>query len=260
MNKINFRQIAILLATLATVTINILANALPLNGQNTGEISDRFPVFFVPAGYVFSIWGLIYIGLLAYAVYQALPAQRDNPRLKRIGGWYLLGSLANSAWIFLWHYEYFGLTLAAMLTLLISLIAIYLSLEIGRGAVSTAERWLARGTFSVYLGWITVATIANLTDVLYLLDWNGWGVSPQVWAVIMLTAGVIIGSLVALTRGDAAYLLVLVWAFAGIGVKQASAPLVANAAWAAALFVAALVGLTLWRGLRSQNSPVFTGS
>jgi len=94
--------------------------------------------------------------------------------------------------------------------------------------------------------------------VLYLLDWNGWGIDPQIWAVIMLIAGVIIGSLVALTRGDAAYLLVLIWAFAGIGVKQAGAPLVANAAWAAALIVAALVGLTLWRGRRSQNSPVFS--
>ena len=206
--KYNLRQIAILLAALATVTINILANALPLNGQNTGEISDRFAVYFVPAGYVFSIWGLIYLGLLAYAVYQALPAQRDNPRLARIGGWFLLASLANVAWIFLWHYEFIALTLAAMLALLVSLIAIYLRLEIGRTAVPAAERWLVRGTFSVYLGWITVATIANVTALLYWLEWDGWGIDPQVWAVIMLIAGVVIGALMALTRGDATLSLI----------------------------------------------------
>src|SRR5512138_3929929 len=132
MSKDTLRQYANLLSVLLALTVNILASALPLNGQNTGEISDRFKVYFVPAGYVFSIWGLIYIGLIAYAVYQALPSQRENPRLRATGWWIALGGLANSAWIFLWHYNQFPLTLVAMLTLLVTLIVTYLRLGIGR--------------------------------------------------------------------------------------------------------------------------------
>ncbi len=123
MNKDIVRQILIVLAVVATIVINGLANALPLNGLQTGQISDSFPVYFVPAGYVFAIWGLIYLGLLAYAVFQALPSQRENARLRSIGGLFLIGSVANIAWIFLWHYLQFPLTLLAMLVLLVTLMA-----------------------------------------------------------------------------------------------------------------------------------------
>jgi hypothetical protein len=116
------RQISVVVTVLITLVVNGLANALPLNGQNTGQISDRFNVYFVPAGYVFSIWGLIYIGLIAFAIYQALPSQRANPRLRATGWWITLGGIANSAWIFLWHYNQFPLTLIAMLVLLATLI------------------------------------------------------------------------------------------------------------------------------------------
>jgi benzodiazapine receptor len=232
MKKDTLRQLAVVLAVIATVVLNGLANALPLNGQTTGEISDRFQVYFVPAGYVFSIWGLIYLALGAYAVYQALPGQRENPRLRRIGYLFVLSCIANVAWLFLWHYEQFTGTVIAMLGLLLSLIAIYLRLGIGRTQVSPAERWLVRVPFSIYLGWITVATIANVTSLLDYLNWGGWGIQPAVWAVIMLAVGTAIASAVGLTRGDAAYMLVIVWAFAGIAVKHAATPLVATAAWA----------------------------
>ena len=105
--KDTLRQISVVLTILATIVVNALANALPINGQNTGQISDRFHVYFVPAGYVFSIWGLIYLGLIAFAIFQALPSQRENPRLRKVGWWIALGGLANIAWIFLWHYEQF---------------------------------------------------------------------------------------------------------------------------------------------------------
>src|SRR5512140_3594098 len=130
--KNTVRQILVVLTILATIVINILADALPINGLNTGQISDSFHVFFVPAGYVFSIWGIIYIGLIAYAIYQSLPAQKENPRLQTTGWWVVLGGLANSAWIFLWHYLQFVATLGAMLILLATLIAVYLNLGIGR--------------------------------------------------------------------------------------------------------------------------------
>jgi benzodiazapine receptor len=225
------RQAVNVLAVIATIVINGLANALPLNGQTTGGISDRFQVYFVPAGYVFSIWGLIYLALVAFAIYQALPAQRDNPRLRGIGYLFTLSCVANIAWLFLWHYEVFPLTLVAMLSLLLLLIAIYLRLDIGRARVPAAEKWLVHVPFSIYLGWITVATIANVTSLLDYLNWSGWGISPEAWTVIMLVAGVGIASAVSLTRGDVAYMLVIVWAFAGIAVKHTGTPVVATAAW-----------------------------
>jgi benzodiazapine receptor len=235
MNKNVLRQSVNVLAVIATIVVNGLANALPLNGQNTGEISDRFEVYFVPAGYVFSIWGLIYVGLIAFAVFQALPAQRDNPRLRRVAYLFTASCLANIAWLFLWHYEQFPLTLLAMLALLASLILIYLRLEIGRAVVTNAELWLLHITFSVYLGWITVATIANATSLLDYWNWSGWGVSDEAWTVIMLFAGGSIASAVSLTRGDIAYTLVIVWALVGIAVKHGDTPMVATTAWVVAV-------------------------
>ena len=229
--KDTLRQISVILTILATISVNGLANALPINGQNTGEISDRFEVYFVPAGYVFSIWGLIYLGLIAFAIFQALPSQRDNPRLRAAGWWVSLGGLANIAWIFLWHYEQFPLTLVAMLVLLATLIVTYLHLEIGRSAVSAAERWAVRLPFSIYLGWITVATVANVTSVLDFLQWDGFGIAPEIWMAIVLAAVLVIAALMNFTRRDVAYAAVILWALAGISVKHAAVPAVAIPTW-----------------------------
>ncbi len=249
MNRDTLRQILVIVALVAMIVVNGLANALPLNGLNTGEISDRFDVYFVPAGYVFSIWGLIYLALALFAVYQALPAQRENPRLRRIGYLFVLSCAANIAWIFLWHNLQFPLTLVAMLLLLGWLIAIYLHLGTGRSHASAAETWCVRVPFSIYLGWITVATVANVTSLLDFLQWGGWGIAPQAWAAIMLVAATVITAAVALTRGDIAYVLVIIWAFVGIALKHAATATVAITAWAMAALAAVLgaVGALLRR-------------
>jgi hypothetical protein len=247
MKSDTIRQVSVIIAALAMIAVNTMANALPINGQNTGEISDRFEVFFVPAGYVFSIWGLIYLGIIAYAVYQALPAQAANPTLRKIGYLFVLSSLANIAWILLWHYEFFPLTVVVMLALLGLLIAIYLRLDIGRAQVSSGMRWFVHLPFSIYLGWITVATIANITALLSFWDWSGWGIDPEIWALIMLAAGTIIGAAVSLTRGDVAYALVLVWAFAGIAVKHSETSSVTTAAWVAAAVTAIFMVVGAYR-------------
>lgn len=246
------RQISVIISLVVAVIVNGLANALPINGITTAEISDSFQVFFVPAGYVFAIWGLIYLALFVYAIYQALPAQRENLRLRRTGWIFVLSSLANTVWIFCWHYGYFALSVAVMVVLLGSLIAIYWRLGTGRTAVNRAEQWAVRVPFSIYLGWITVATIANVTILLDFVSWSGWGIAPEVWTVIMLAVAVVVAGLMALRHRDVAYLLVLVWAFAGIGVKQAETPLVANAAWVAAAVVALMVIVT---AVQSRRKP-----
>lgn len=229
--KDTLRQVVVALSILVTLVVNTLANALPINGLTTGDVSDRFNVYFVPAGYVFSIWGLIYLGLVAYGIFQALPAQRDNPRLRATGWWIVLGGLANSSWIFLWHYEQFPLTLIAMFTLLVSLIMTYLGLKIGRGTVSKAEFWAVRVPFSVYLGWITVATVANVTSVLDFVKWNRFGLSQETWLVIMLIVVLAITAAMLFTRRDAAYTAVILWALAGIAVKFAADSVVTIPTW-----------------------------
>ncbi|MCL4507189.1 MAG: tryptophan-rich sensory protein, partial [Chloroflexi bacterium] len=216
MSRDTIRQVANILMYLVTIVVNGLANALPFNGQTTGAISDKFPVYFVPAGYVFSIWGVIYLLLLAFTIYQALPSQKQNETLRRIGYLPALSGLLNSAWIPLWHYEQFPLTVLVMLALLLTLIAIYVRLDIGRAQVSGAMKWLVQVPFSVYLGWITVATVANVTDLLYYLKWDGFGINPIAWGVIMLIVAAGIVAAVIVTRRDIAYTLVILWAYAGI--------------------------------------------
>jgi hypothetical protein len=229
--KNTYRQITVVLITLITIVINILANVLPINGLNTGQISDTFKVYFVPAGYVFSIWGIIYIGLIAYAVYQALPSQRANPRMQATGWWVVLGGLANCAWIFLWQYEHFVWTVAAMLILLASLIMVYLRLGIGRTKVSTGETWAVRIPFSIYLGWITVATVADISDVLWYVKWNQFGISAAAWMVVILGVVLVISGLMNFMRRDVAYALVILWALAGITVRFPQAGIVTIATW-----------------------------
>jgi hypothetical protein len=137
-----------------------------------------------------------------------------------------------------------------------SLIAIYLRLDIGRGKVSNAEKWAVHIPFSIYLGWITVATIANTTQLLYYLGWNGWGISAEIWAVIMLAAGVVISAIMSYTRVDIAYSLVLVWAYIGIARKHADTPLVANSALVAAGLILVILIIVLIRKYRMQGAEI----
>ena len=247
MSKDTLRQIANLVSVVLALTVNILASTLPLNGQNTGEISDRFQVFFVPAGYVFAIWGVIYIGWIVFTIYQFLPSQKENPRLRNLGYLFALSGLFNAVWLFTWHYNIFGLSVIVMFGLLGLLIASYLRLNVNLTPVSRSEWWSVDLPFSVYLGWITVATVANVTDWLYLVEWSGFGIAAPTWAVIMIAVASALGLLTALTRRDAGYLFVLVWSFAGIAFKQVAVPNVVIATWIGAGFMLVLAVYSLIR-------------
>ncbi len=252
--KSKLSQWLVVLATVIMLTVNTLANALPINGMNTGEVSDSFKVFFVPAGYVFSIWGLIYLLLAGFTVYQALPAQRENPILAKVRPWYIIGSLANAVWIFLWHYLQFNLTLVFMLALLASLLVIYVILrKDGTALKSAGMKWLVQLPFSVYLGWITVATIANATDVLDYNKWNGFGIAGETWALILLGVAVVLAAWMTFRFRDAAYLAVLVWAFIGIGVRFNGTSIVSTGAYIAAAVVGVLLVLSLVSNFRKKN-------
>ncbi len=205
------------------LTMNTLANTLPINGQTTGEVSAKYENLFVPAGYTFSIWGLIYLLLLIFAIAQArgLFGQRPAPAATdRIGIWFFLSCLANGLWILAWHYERLELSLAIMLFLLFSLIVIYRRLS-REGVISSAsEKWTFALPFSVYLGWISIATIANTAALLTGAAWDGGFLSPSVWTAVVLLTGTLLGMWFLLRWQDVAYALVIIWAFAGILVRR----------------------------------------
>ena len=230
-----------LITLVATITINGLANALPINGLMTGEISDRFGALFTPAGYVFAIWGLIYVTLTIFGVYQVLPAQKNNERIDRIGIWFILANLFNGSWILAWHYQQFILSLIIMFGLLVSLLVIYTRLKIGISKIKPAERWLIDLPFSIYLGWISVATIANVSVVLIDNNWNGFGISATVWTVIMIVIATILGILMTGKRNEAAYTLVLVWALVGIFLNGSGNSIVSTTALVAGIILFAAI-------------------
>lgn len=210
------------LAFAVTVIVNGLASSLALNGRTTAEVSDQYFTLVTPAGYVFSIWGVIYVLLLAFVVFQALPSQREKPFLRQISALFILSSVFNVVWLFLWHYDQIVLSVALMFALLATLIAVYLRLGIGKTTVTLKERVFVHLPFSVYLGWITVASIANVASALVAVGWDGFGLASDVWAVLVIAVALLITLGVIATRKDAAYSLVLVWALVGIAVNQSA--------------------------------------
>jgi len=235
MNKsrsVLFLSILNLLGFLGTVVVNALASILPINNITTGALSDLYPNLFVPAGLTFAIWGLIYILLGIFAIYPLLPRVRREPEktefVQRIGPWFFLSCLANIGWIFAWHYQILPLSLAFMLILLGCLLAIYLRLRVGKSEATKAERYFAHLPFSVYLGWITIATIANVTALLVDINWNAWGLSQQFWAVAVIIVGIVIALSMLFTRKDIFYSLVVDWAILGILLKRLSDTAVAD--------------------------------
>lgn len=246
-------RIWMIISLVITLVVNILANTLPLFGRTTESISDQFPILFVPAGYVFSIWGLIYLALIVFTIYAVTKKGQANERIDRIAGWFVAANLFNAAWIFLWHAELFVLTLIPIVGLLISLIAVYLRLRVGLEKRDWVEKLIVDTPFSIYLGWATVAVVANVTQVLYHLGWMGAPLSQATWAVIMLAVATLLGLLMIFTRREVAYPLVLVWAFVGIWIKQSDVPLVANVALGAAILLGVLaLGRWIVAGVRKH--------
>lgn len=226
MNKDNITQKVLAAAGyLGMIFINYLANALPINGVTTGEASDAYTNLFTPTGITFSIWGLIYLLLASYTSYQFGIFQKGSDSKKQklcntINPFFIITSLANSAWIFAWHYNLISVSVIIMLILLFYLIKIA---NIVNGAkLRKKDNLLIRLPFSVYFGWITIATIANITVFLVSIGWNGFGITDQIWTMIILLVGTSIVILRGLKDRNIAYILVAVWAYLGIWLKHTS--------------------------------------
>jgi len=222
--------------------MNYLSNALPFNGLTQGDLSELYPVLITPAPYVFSIWGLIYLGLIAFIIYQALPQYRENPAVKAVGILFAVNALFNILWLLFWHYQRVGWSMIMMLLILGSLILIYLRI----GTVT-----------SLYLGWITAATIVNLNVLLYSIGWLGTGGGGVAFTMLMILIAAAVALAVFYLRQDYIFTLVFIWALIGIGARHAAdRVLLTITAWLAAAAIIFFLGWILARkkGLLPRNS------
>ena len=235
MDTVNRAKLSTRLAALSSlvlflvVTVNALANILPINGVGTGQLSDELPNLFVPAGLTFSIWGLIYLLLAGYAIAVVAGAfgKKSSAFWTAADGWiFSLNMAANVGWIFAWQYRHVGISMALMLFILGTLIWLEERNASRRGTSSGPEsggalaRFFLSTPINVYLGWICVATIANVTALLVKAGWNGFGIDPRAWTVALIAAGLAVGLLLVFLRRALAAPLVIVWAYAGIVLKR----------------------------------------
>lgn len=207
-----------IVAYIVMIVTNSLAILLPIGGRSTGQVSENYSNLFAPAGYAFSIWGLIYTLLGIYVIYQF--QKKKNNLTEKINKIFIVNALLNASWIFAWHYDVIWLSVIIMLGLLLTLIKIADILK--SNSLTSEEKWFIKLPFSVYFGWITVATIANITVFLVYLKWNGFGIPESYWTVIVLLVGMLIGSWRTLKDRAIPYMLVFIWAYGAILFKHLS--------------------------------------
>lgn len=254
-----------ILAYVAMIAANSLANILPINDTTTGEVSDSYPNLFTPAGLTFSIWGVIYFLLGCYAIYQIITVRRissplKTERLKKINFFFILSSLANIGWLLSWHNFYIGVSTILIFVLLICLITIN-NITKDTNQLTKWDKVFIRLPFSIYFGWITVASIANVTILLVDLQWNGWGLSGEAWTIIILLVGLAIAVATMMNNKDIAYGLTVLWAYFGIANKHISEtgfagdyPLVIGTVVGAMFVLAGTVGYLLYTRKKRAKS------
>jgi hypothetical protein len=255
---ITMKQTGLLILNTLTLIFALVLNGLAgsgvFGGRSVGDVSAQYDTLITPAGYAFAIWGIIYLLLILFVGYQwvAWLKNRDDTALKQTGGWFALGNIANGLWIVVWLNEYMALSVALILILLITLIVLTfrLRLEIWDAPVRTiAFVWWP---IVFYLGWIVVASVANVSVYLVSIPWQGGFLSPVAWALVMIVIATAIYLLLVFTRNMREAALVGVWAFIAIAARQGSAhPAIGITAWVAA---AILLIVIAWHGYRNRTT------
>lgn len=241
----------------AVLVINYLANALPLNGKNTGELSDQYPNLFTPAGLTFSIWGIIYlwlavsIGFQIAALFRPTLAARVGPMVDKMGWLFVLTCVFNVSWMFAWHWEQLTLSVVIMLGFLATLLRLNETTGVGKSKTSKLEKGISHWPLGIYQGWITVATIANVTALLVGNGWRGGGLSEAFWAILMIITGAAVAVFILFRQNNLGHGLAVAWALLGIYLKRNGAPepgseMVGMAALAA-MGLVLIITLLRWR-------------
>lgn len=216
-------QIANIIAFIFVIIINYTANAGLINGQTVGDISAQYETLFTPAGYAFSIWGLIYLMISGFVIYQArgLFKKVDNDNfILQISRWFVVSCIANSIWIMAWIHDYIGLSVILITILLFSLIKIVVNTNMERWDAPFPKILLLWWPFCLYSGWITVAIIANISAYLTKVGWQGWGISDITWTIIMIIVAGIINLFMIASRNMREFGLVGIWALLAIAVAN----------------------------------------
>lgn len=249
------RQIATFVAILTAFGTNVWANISPPNGATIGAISQNTfkDVLITPASYAFAIWGLIYLGLISFAIYQILPAQKGDTLLRKIGYKIAIASGAQIIWVVCFLNRQFGASMMAMICILLPLIGAYACLPF-KTRIARWQRWLIRTPISIYLAWISVATILNGALVLEFWQWDGWGISPTIWTVIMLLIAGLITHFISLPRLDFVYGGVFVWALIAIAVKNSATILISGVAIGLSISLVILLLSFSFYGQSNQGS------
>ncbi|MDR9403674.1 MAG: tryptophan-rich sensory protein [Halothece sp. Uz-M2-17] len=216
------RQVANAIAIVAAFGVNVLANVRPIGGLTLGEISNQLfaNVLITPARYAFAIWGLIYLGLFSFAIYQALPSQREKPVFERISYWLVTASVIQIGWIFVFQSRGFAWSFLLMVLILLSLLRVYSQLKVNRRRISRRERWCVEIPISIYFAWISVATVVNGAVALTAGGWSGWGISPEVWTVMMMIIAGAIALIINILKQDLAFTGVFIWALIAIALRH----------------------------------------
>jgi len=232
-------QILNFLALLATLTVNALANILPINGMNTGELSALYPSLFTPAGFTFSVWSVIYLLLIGFVIVQRSVASK--PYFAELSLWFLVSCAANSSWILAWHYQYVFASVIIMLVLLFTLVRIFLLAQ-ADSELTLLQKLFVQLTFIVYLSWICVATIANISALLVSVQWSGGPLSPVTWTITMTGIASLLGIFIVERYRKPTFFLVLIWALFGIYSKwnNTENQAIANAALGELILLAVL--------------------
>lgn len=217
------RQVSVLIATVATLAVNYASVVFRIGGLTTGEVADLYKIKFYPAGYAFSIWGIIYLALSIFTVWQMLPAQRNNDKLDRVGMYYIYTSLGNITWIFLWQYQYPLLSVIPIVFMLVTLLAAYKDIMT---ETKPGEKWLLGVPFSLYTGWISVATIACISAGLYSIGWNGFGIADDIWAAALMVIALLIVGFTVWKFRDWVWAMVYIWAIVAIAMRFSQTPLI----------------------------------
>ncbi|NBC08602.1 MAG: hypothetical protein GVY26_15540 [Bacteroidetes bacterium] len=238
-----------LLGFALVILMNTLANALPINGYTTGELSALYPNRFVPAGFTFSIWGVIYLALLGFVIFQF--TDKGKAVAQAIGIWFFLSCVANASWILAWHYRFPVLSLIIMLSLLFTLVQIYRRIQ----PFDWGKHWAGRLPFQLYIAWITVATVANTTAVLVEAGWSGGSLSEITWAAIMAGVAAVASLLFLRFYKDLPYALVILWALFGIYSRQVAGNAISQPLGTVILVGGGLIVVSmLWAALQLRKA------
>lgn len=228
------------IAVLGTLAINSLSNFFPPGGLTVADIANGIlgGVLITPANYAFAIWGLIYLGLIAYGLYQFRPSQRQDAHIQHVNGCLVIACFAQMIWIYLFTLQMFWLSVIAMLVILLALIKAYLRLNTKQLRVSRSRRWMAQKPFSLYLGWISVATIVNIASALYASGLTSGSVG---WTITLILVSAVLGSLVVWQKQDATFAGVFIWAYVAIAVRHSDIPSIVITALLSSLLLTGLL-------------------